>query len=397
MLVREINLNEGINREVTLLSLAIFFADASHSTMIPIFPGFAQRIGASLSMLGSYGSVAAIAMLLFSLPFGRLSDRFGRKKMMTPGLVLFIIVPLSYIITTSPLHLYPVRILLGLGIGMVFGNGFLLMTEIAKPEFRNFAQGMYMTSMGLGFTIGPLLGGFTTKLFGTNVSFMLSSIFGLISIVILQFVREKSREEYNNKRSEGMKMVSIIRDPRVLTAGIANYLNYLMFCALTLFFPVYGASIGLDEAEVGIGFTTRGLASTAIRLPVGSLSKNIRALHLMAFGLVLSALTIFSVSRSTGLVLISLLLGVQGIAYGIYLTSGNVYVALKSQEEYRGTTMAVFSMFGNVSGIINPMILGMIAEKIGSKGSLQFASGMSLVCIVLVYYMANKEEKTKNR
>jgi MFS family permease len=93
---------EGLNRKVALLSLAIFLADASGSTVIPIFPGFAQGIGASLSMLGSYGSVAAIAMLLLSLPFGRLSDRLGRKRMMTPGLVIFIVVPLSYILASSP-------------------------------------------------------------------------------------------------------------------------------------------------------------------------------------------------------------------------------------------------------------------------------------------------------
>jgi len=63
--------NGGLNRKVALLSLAIFLADASQSTVMPIFPGFAQGIGASLSVLGSYGSVAAIAMLLLSLPFGR--------------------------------------------------------------------------------------------------------------------------------------------------------------------------------------------------------------------------------------------------------------------------------------------------------------------------------------
>jgi len=55
--------NRGITREIMLLSLAIFFADASHSTVIPIFPGFAQKVGASLSMLGSYSSVAAFTML----------------------------------------------------------------------------------------------------------------------------------------------------------------------------------------------------------------------------------------------------------------------------------------------------------------------------------------------
>ena len=86
----------------------------------------------------------------------------------------------------------------------------------------------------------------------------------------------------------------------------------------------------------------------------------------------------------------------HNLAYGTYLTSGNVYVALNSGEESRGTAMAVYSMFGNVSGIINPVVLGLIAENLGSRGALQFSTGMTLLGLVLVSYMAKKgEERTQ--
>jgi len=111
------------------------------------------------------------------------------------------------------------------------------------------------------------------------------------------------------------------------------------------------------------------------------------------FGLILSAVTIFSVSESSALILVSILLGVQGIAYGIYYTSGNVYVALHSDEEFRATAMAVYSMFGNLSGIINPLILGLIAETVGSKGALQFSTIFTLVGVALVYGLASSVER----
>lgn len=383
---------QGINKEIILLSLAIFFADASHSTVIPLFPGFAQRAGASLSMLGSYSSVSALTMLMLSLPLGRLSDKHGRKRMMIPGLMLFVLVPLSYMLVASPLHLYPIRLLLGLGVGLIFNNGFLLMTEVADPGFRSTAQGMYMTSMGIGFTVGPLIGGFTAKLYGYDVSFMISAGLGLLSLLLLFFVRENTRVS-SGKPRESITISSIIRDRRVLAAGVSNYMNSLMFNALTLFFPVYGASVGLDESEIGTGFTARGLASTVVRLPVGSLTKRIRPFYLMLFGLVLSAVTIFSVSNSTMLILVSILLGIQGISYGIYYTSGNVYVALHSDEEFRATAMAMYSMFGNLSGIINPIALGLIAETFGSKGALQFSTLFTLVGVIFVYLLASNQEK----
>lgn len=384
----------GITKEIVLLSLAIFFADASQSTVIPLFPGFAQKIGASLSMLGSYSSVSALTMLLISLPLGRLSDRYGRKWMMIPGLILFTFVPLSYLLTTSPLHLYPIRILLRIGIGLTFGNGFLMMTEMAEHKYRNTAQGLYMTSMGMGYTVGPLIGGFTAKLYGSKNSFMISSGFAILSLFFLYLVKEKRRKVYEDSPRENISLSSIVKDPVVLASGVANYLNSLLFTALTLFFPVYGASIGLDESQIGTGFTTRGLVSTIVRLPAGSLTKHVRALYLMILSLLLSSFAIFGVSQSSGLIAISVLLGLQGIAYGVYLTSGNVYVALNSDEENRGTGMAVYSMFGNLSGIINPLILGLIAETLGSREALQFSSLMTLIGIVLVYYLARNLKKT---
>ncbi len=58
-----------------LICIAIFFADASHSLVIPIFPAFAQEHGASLIMIGLYGSAIGVAMALLSVPIGSISDR----------------------------------------------------------------------------------------------------------------------------------------------------------------------------------------------------------------------------------------------------------------------------------------------------------------------------------
>lgn len=378
----------GLSRDVALLSLAIFFTDASHSTVIPIFPGFARGVGASLSMLGSYGSVAAIAMLLLSLPLGRLSDRYGRRRMMVPGLILFIIVPLSYMVARTPIHLYPIRVALGVGVGLIFGNGFLLMSEVAEPGFRNVAQGLYMTSMGLGFTLGPLVGGFAAKLVDSSLGFKISSGFAVLGLLLLLMVEEKKVEAGTAGAPTGLG--ELVRDPKILASGVANFVNSVMYNAVTLFFPVYGYDIGLDEAEVGIGLTSRGLASTAVRLPVGALTGRVKALNLMAAGLLLSSATLFTVSNSMGLVVVSVLMGVQGVAYGVYLTSGNVYVSEEAPMGRRATAMAVYSMFGNLGGILGPAALGVIAERMGAGGALRFSAAVAVVGVALALALARR-------
>jgi len=243
--------------------------------------------------------------------------------------------------------------------------------------------------MGIGFTVGPLIGGFTTKFYGSSYAFLISSGFGVLSLLLLYFVDEK-KTKTTTKKEEQTSFFGSIKDPKIFAGGVANFLNSLMYNAVTLFFPVYGAGVGFDEAQIGTAFTARGLASTGVRLPVGSLTKHVRAFVLMVVGLLVSSLTIFSVSESSGLILVSVLMGLQGVAYGVYLTSGNVYVASNSIEDNRGTAMAVYSMFGNLSGIINPLILGFIAETYGSQGALKFSSIMTLFGLFIVYILASR-------
>lgn len=362
--------------------------DASHSTVIPIFPVFAQSVGASLATLGSYGSVSGAAMLILSLPLGRLSDRFGRKKLMIPGLLLFVIVPLSYMIVKNPIQLYPIRIAYGLGTGLIFGNGFLLMSEISSPVFRSRAQGLYMTSMGLGFTLGPLIGGFAATFYGFKLSFIISGSLAVAALLLLLFIGESYPLITDTQKA--FKFGSLLKDTRVLASGIANFLNSLMFNAVTLFFPVYGKNIGFNEAEIGVGLTSRGLASTTVRLPVGAVSKHINVLSLMITGLVLSALSLFAVSTFSTLIIVSILMGVQGIAYGIFLTTGNIYVMEESPNGLKGTSMAMYAMFGYVSSIVNPLILGFIAEGFGTKAALQFSAIASIILVFPVYFLGRK-------
>jgi MFS family permease len=113
------------------LCAAIFFTDASHSATIPTFPFFASSLGASPSMIGALASVAGLSTMVSALPFGVLSDRLGRKRVMMLGVACFVAVPLLYLASRSPVHLLPARALLGVARASTFSIGFLFVSEVA--------------------------------------------------------------------------------------------------------------------------------------------------------------------------------------------------------------------------------------------------------------------------
>jgi DHA2 family methylenomycin A resistance protein-like MFS transporter len=110
--------------------------------------------------------------------------------------------------------------------------------------------------------------------------------------------------------------------------------------------------------------------------------------------LVVSATALFALPSFEGLVVISAILGVQGAAYGVYLTSGNMYVNEEAPPEQRGTAMGVYSTFSNVSGVLSPLILGAASEAWGFRGAFWASSALALCGTAVVLALSRKGKES---
>jgi MFS family permease len=378
---------------VAVLCLAIFFTDAANSSTIPTFPFYSSGLGASVAMIGLLASASGISTMLMSIPLGHVSDRIGRKKVMLLGVACFIAGPMVYSLSTEPLHLLPAQVVLGIAKASTFSIGFVFISELAPPRRGNLAQGLYLTSMGTGFTLGPLAGGLTAKVWGYSASFYLSSGFALCALALLLLLPEMKGDGPGEPRREGVfhGFMEVIRDPRIVAAGTANFFNSMLYSAIMVYFPLYGRDVGLDESQVGMGLAVRGMVSTATRLPTGVAAIRIGALRLMALGLGVSALTVMALPSFEGLILISAVLGVQGIAYGIYLTSGNIYVTEEAPEGMKGAAIGAYATFSNLSGVFSPILLGAISERWDIRLSLRVAAALAIMGLIITMFVSRRK------
>lgn len=377
---------------VVVLCAVIFFADASSSSTIPTFPFYASSLGASVTMIGALASTSGLVWMLSSIPLGLLSDRIGRRRVMLLGMLCFVLGPLIFSLSSRPVHLVPARVILGVAMSSTFSIGFVYVSEAAPEMRRSLLQGLYMTSMGVGFTLGPLFGGLSAKAWGYKPSFYLSSVLALAGLALLFLVPEPERTGESRGSTGGVfaGFRRIMGNPMIAAAGAANFFNSLLFSAIMVYFPLFGGSIGLDETQVGLGLAIRGLVSTLSRFPTGAFVPRIGALRLMVLGLVVSAAALFALPTSGSLVLVSVILGVQGAAYGVYLTSGNVFVTDESSAEQRGAAMGVYATFSNVSGVVSPVILGVASETWGFRGAFWGSSVLALVGTALVLALSRR-------
>jgi MFS family permease len=250
--------------------------------------------------------------------------------------------------------------------------------------------------MGTGFTIGPLIGGFAAKAMGYSSAFYITAGLAACGFIALLFAPEKENNPSLVTRSPFEGFRGLIGNPRLLSAGVANFFNSMIFNTIMIFFPLYGISIGLDEPQVGMGLTVRGMASTVTRIPAGMAMSRLGALKMMAFGLGASAIMILVIPGFDALILLSVILGLQGISYGIYLTSANTYVTEVAPEGMEGASMGVFSTFSNVSGIVSPVVLGVVAEALGINATFRVSFGLAVVGLVILSVISRMNTKPRS-
>ena len=107
-----------------------------------------------------------LSSAVFLLPFGRLGDMFGRKKMFLSGMTTVTVASILASFAQTPLVLILCRVLQGMGAAMIFGTGIAILSSVFPPEKRGRVLGLSVSFVYLGLTCGPFVGGWVTHQFG---------------------------------------------------------------------------------------------------------------------------------------------------------------------------------------------------------------------------------------
>lgn len=152
------------------------------------------QMGNELAMDAISLSWVATAYLLtsviFILPFGRISDIYGRKKIFSWGMISFVITSLLLAIANSDIMLIALRLAQGAGGAMAVGTNVAMLTSAFPSGDRGRVLGFYAAAVYSGVSLGPFLGGILTENFGWRSIFIVTVIIGLI-IVAITFLRLK--------------------------------------------------------------------------------------------------------------------------------------------------------------------------------------------------------------
>lgn len=171
-------------------SLAVFAMAAAFSMMAPLEKQFNERLGQGAFAFGIAFSVMMVSRTLLQLPFGRLSDRFGRKWVIISGLA--IMAPATWLMgeVETTMQLVAARIVQGIGSAGIAAPAFALAADAASGDGRGRQMAVTTMGFGLGIAAGPLIAGGLAI-----ISFRLPFMVGAVMLtaaawVIYRFVPE---------------------------------------------------------------------------------------------------------------------------------------------------------------------------------------------------------------
>lgn len=344
--------------------MILFSANEKNSTLFVasvasfITPFMGSAINIALPTIGLEFSATAIAIswvataylltvAIFLIPFGRLADIYGRKRIFLSGIILFSFASLLCGLAPNIDLLIFFRVLQAIGSGMIFSTSVAIITSVFPPKERGRAMGIAVGSVYLGLSLGPFAGGLLTQHFGWRSIFFFVVVLGLIAIF---FVITKLKNEWADAKGEPF-----------------DYLGSALY-AIALFFIMIGFP-RLHEL-IGIGLLLIGIFFLAVFIFKELKSKYpVLDLHLFKYNITfrysnLAALIHYSATFAVAFLLSFYLQYFKGLDPQ---TAGFVLVA-------QPIIMTVFSPWaGRLSDKIDPRIISSAGMAVSSVGLLFLA------------------------
>ncbi|HBE40791.1 MAG TPA: MFS transporter [Bacteroidales bacterium] len=175
-----------LKRSVLLVSaFAAFLTPFLGSAVNLALPAIGKDFDATALELGWIVSSFILASAVFLLPFGRLADITGRKKIFTTGISLFTLSAFLIIFSWNIQSLIAFRILQGISGAMIFGTSLAILTSVFGPGERGRAVGINTTAVYTGLSSGPVIGGLLTQYFGWRSIFVFLVPVGIISLYLI--------------------------------------------------------------------------------------------------------------------------------------------------------------------------------------------------------------------
>lgn len=369
--------------------LTIFVNIIGFGMVFPLLPFYAKLYNASDTTIGLLAASYAIAQFLFSPVWGRLSDRFGRKPIISLALLGLSLAFLVFAIAHNLQWLFISRFLQGVFSGAALPVAQAYVADVTSKEERIKGMGNLGAALALGFLFGPGLGGLLS---GVSVSFpfFVAAGLALINFVSVQLFLAESLSQ----KAERLMIKEGFLNIKQMYQGLKGEIGYLFVMTFLWAYalsnnqvavPLLGYEyLNLSTMMVGLFFSGSGAISALVQSVFIHQVTGFFGEHKTAvLGLITMAVALFLMPFSK----IGLLMGglMMLMAVGSALARPTLATLIsKETKEGQGTTMGVATAFESMGRILGPVLGGWSFSTFGFHSPFTMSAVLIFVTLIFV-------------
>jgi MFS transporter, DHA1 family, tetracycline resistance protein len=330
--------------------------------VVPILGLYAKQFGASGFTVGMLFASFSLAQLLFAPLLGKLSDRIGRKPVIVISLIGTAIG--SFVTGAAGVLwlLFAGRIIDGASGGSL-SVAQAAVADIAPPAERPRLLGMLGAAFGVGFVIGPAIGGLAA-LGGRHVPFYVAGALASVNAVAAMVRLPETRRVADRAARPGVKAPTA---PVLRHLAVIGFITVVAFTAFEATFSLFGdRRFGLTQASSSAVFLGVGLVLVAIQ--GGAYGRLVdrfgtQRLFVAGVGLLVVGLAVTAVATVWPVLIVALLL--LSVGQGCASPSMTSLVTMNAPPERRGEALGFQQSANAVGRVIGPPAAGALFDRVG--------------------------------
>ena len=360
--------------------------------LLPVFSIVGQSLdGYTPALIGLAIGAYGLTQAIFQIPFGWLSDRFGRKPIIFFGLVLFVI---GSLVAAFSDHIYGViagRFLQGCG--AIASAIMALAADLSRDNQRTKIMASIGMSIGAAFALAMILGPGLTSWIGLKGIFLLIAALAVVAILVIYFLTPEPEEQFAQKDSIASRnqFSMIFKDGQLMRLNFGIFTLHFLLTSFFVAFPHRLIGLDIDLAEHSWLYLVTMVAAVILMLPMIIFAEKKRQhSRMMLAGVMLIAIVQFCFG------MFQFPLAIVVIAMIVYFTGFNLMEALLPSMISRiaplsgkGTALGVYSTSQFAGAFLGGPVAGMIMQYKGMDGIYLVGAFMAILWAILLLGLKN--------
>lgn len=357
-----------------VLGLSAAVVSLAQSMYVPLLPDLQRDLHTSLSMANLTVTLFTIAMAVMQVVLGPVVDRNGRKKILIPGMIIYVLATIGCMFSFSIEMLLIFRIIQGIGAAAVPLVAATMIGDIFEGKKRAESMATYQMILGISPAIGPLIGGLIGSMFGYSGAFGLAAASAVLIMFIALFLLPETKPATSTLKGKQFGLKTFRRIFQSKTGRVvllSGFVLYDVFYTFIVFLPIILESqYELGAANIGIF----SLALMALNLVGSKLSGKLQTKIgsvkslLWVSSSIIGCLVIFIFAAKLSLITLLLALMLTGFVSGLAMPAMPTLLSAEFVQE-RATAMGVYNFVRYLGMAAAPMI-GSVLYPVGGTALL---------------------------